>query len=263
MDAWKPTAAIAGPNALPTLSDEERETYGWQFDVAGFGEEGQRRLRGASVLVSRVGGLGGVVAYELAAAGVGRLVLAHAGDIRPSDLNRQLLMTHGAIGTSRLASATRRLQDLNPRLEIVGVPENVSAQNADALVAQADVVVDAAPLFEERYALNRAAVAHRRPLVECAVYDLELHLTTVLPGRTACLRCLYPEPSSNWRRKFPVFGAVAGVAGSLAALEVIKVLTGFSPPLVDELLVADLRGMTWRRLRTRRQPDCPDCRELG
>src|SRR5919112_1485812 len=98
--------------------------------VPGVGEEGQRKLKGASVLVSRIGGVGGLAAYELAAAGVGRLILAHAGDVKPSDLNRQLLMTHAAIGTSRVECAARRLRELNPRLEVVAVPENVSAENA-------------------------------------------------------------------------------------------------------------------------------------
>ena len=90
------------------LSDDERAVYAWQVTVPGFGEVGQQKLRDASVLISRVGGLGSVVAYELAAAGVGRLVLAHGGDIKKSDLNRQLLMTWDALGTSRIASVERR-----------------------------------------------------------------------------------------------------------------------------------------------------------
>src|SRR5262245_833152 len=112
------------------LSDEERAVYEWQLWTPGFGEEGQERLKGASVLVSRVGGVGGAVAYNLAAAGVGRLVLAHAGSTRPSDLNRQLLMTHAALGTPRMEQAPARLQELNPRLEIDAVAENVSEANA-------------------------------------------------------------------------------------------------------------------------------------
>ncbi|MGE3309664.1 MAG: ThiF family adenylyltransferase [Limisphaerales bacterium] len=259
-----PPGAAVGTGA-PThdpLDDSERETYGWQIDLEGFGEPAQSRLKGASVLISRVGGLGGAAAQYLAAAGVGRLVLAHAGTIRPSDLHRQILMTHAGIGSRRIDSATRRLLDLNPRIEIVPVPENISPANADALVAQADVVVDAAPLFSERYVLNRAAVAARKPIVEAAVYDLELHLTTVQPGVTACLRCLYPEPSATWQRRFPILGAVSGVAGSLAALEVVKLLTGFEQPLTHELLVANLRSMSWRRFRTRRLSDCPDCGHL-
>src|SRR5690554_1834671 len=95
------------------LTDEERAVYEWQIWVDDFREAGQEALKGASVLISRVGGLGGVVAYELAAAGVGRLVLAHAGNVKPSDLNRQLLMTHDWLGKPRVESAARRLKELN------------------------------------------------------------------------------------------------------------------------------------------------------
>src|SRR5215213_11564048 len=105
----------------PPLTAEERATYEWQMWVPGFGEEGQRRLKGASVLVSRVGGLGGAAAQYLAAAGVGRLVLAHAGVVKPSDLNRQTLMTHDSLGKPRIECAARRLRELNPRLEVEAV----------------------------------------------------------------------------------------------------------------------------------------------
>src|SRR5262245_6654739 len=143
-----------GMHDRPELTADERDTYAWQMSVPGVGADGQRKLKAASVLVSRIGGLGGVAAYELAAAGIGRLILAHAGNIKPADLNRQLLMTHDAIGASRVACAARRLRELNPRVEVVAVPENVSDANAERLVGMADVVIDAAPLFAERYALN-------------------------------------------------------------------------------------------------------------
>ncbi len=107
------------------LSEEDRAIYEWQMWVPDFGEEGQKRLKQSSVLISRVGGLGGLVAYELAAAGIGKLILAHAGAIKPSDLNRQLLMTYAGLGTSRVESAKRRLLELNPHLEVVTVDENV------------------------------------------------------------------------------------------------------------------------------------------
>jgi molybdopterin/thiamine biosynthesis adenylyltransferase len=241
------------------LSEDERETYAWQMRVGGVGEEGQRRLKGASVLISRAGGVGGAVAYELAAAGIGRLVIAHGGDIKRSDLNRQLLMTRGALGTSRVESAARRLRDLRPDLEVVAVPENASAANADALVAQADLVVDCAPLFAERYALNDAAIRQGKPLVECAMHEFDAHLTTIVPGRTPCLRCLYGEDPAHWRRQFPVFGAVAGTVGCLAAVEAIKLITGVGDPLCGQLLAMDMREMSFRRLRIARDPDCPAC----
>ncbi len=119
--------------------------------------QGQAKLKNASVLVSRVGGVGSVVAYQLAAAGIGKLVVAHAGNVKPSDLNRQLLMTHDWIGKPRIESIKRRLHDLNPRLEIVAVGENISEENASRLVEQCDVIVDCAPLFPERFAMNRQA----------------------------------------------------------------------------------------------------------
>jgi len=244
------------------LDDVERATYEWQTWVPGFGEEGQERLKAASVLISRCGGLGSVVAYELAAAGVGRLVLAHAGDIKPSDLNRQLLMTHDALGTSRVECARRRLLELNPRLEVEAIAENVSADNADRLVSSVDLVVDCAPLFEERFALNQAVVQRRRPMVECAMYELEGQVTSLLPGRTPCLGCLLPEVPAAWKRQFPVFGAVSGTVGCIAAMEAIKILSGLGEPLWGRMLVYDLRSVQFRELKLQRRRGCTVCGAL-
>lgn len=243
----------------PSLTDDERRIYEWQMWVPGVGEEGQRRLKGASVLVSRVGGLGGLVALELAAAGIGGLVLAHAGDLRPSDLNRQLLQTHDHIGRPRMESITRRLHELNPRVEITGVEENISPENAGRLVAMADVVVDAAPMFQERLALNDAAMRQGKPMVECAMHTLEASVTTFIPGRTGCLRCYVPEVPASWKRQFPVFGAASGVAACLGAVEVIKLITGVGQPLAGELLAMDLATMAFRRISLPKRDDCLAC----
>ena len=230
------------------LTDAERAVYEWQLDVPGHGEDGQEKLKGASVLVSRVGGLGSVVAYELAAAGVGRLILAHEGVIKPSDLNRQLLMTHAALGTSRVACAALRLRELNPAMEIVTVDANMNANNVTELVASCDVVVDAAPLFTERFAMNDAAFVKGIPIVECAMYELDATLTTQLKGTTASLRDLVPEAPAPWQRRFPVFGAVSGAVGCLAAMEAIKCITGLGQPLYNRMLMMDLRTMKMRQI---------------
>lgn len=245
--------------ARTPLTDEERAVYEWQIWVDDFREQGQELLKGASVLVSRVGGLGSVVAYELAAAGIGKLVLAHAGNVKPSDLNRQLLMTHDWLGRPRVESAERRLKEFNPRLEIVAVAENVSEANVDGLVDQVDLIVDCAPLFEERFAMNRAAVAQGKPIIECAMYDLDFSLTSVIPGQTPCLACLTPEQPPAWRREFPVFGAVSGTVGCLAAMEAIKLLADFGEPLAGTLLSCDLRTMSFSRRRIQRNPECAVC----
>lgn len=241
------------------LTDAERAQYEWQMWVNGFGEAGQQKLKAASVLISRCGGVGGAAAWELAAAGVGRLVLAHTGNLKPSDLNRQTLMAHDWVGKPRVEHAAARLRALNPHIVVEAVPENISTANADRLIGGVDLVVDAAPLFEERFAMNRAAVKHNKPMVEGAMYELEAHCTTFLPGDSACLSCLYPEKPAHWRRQFPVFGAVAGTVGCLAAMEAIKVLTGLGQPLVGRMLTMDLRTMKFRTVNLYRDPQCPVC----
>jgi molybdopterin/thiamine biosynthesis adenylyltransferase len=241
------------------LTDDDRATYLWQMAVAGFGEEGQRRLKNATVLVSRIGGVGGNVAQQLAAAGVGKLVLAHRGRLRPDDLNRQTLMHHAGLDTSRVEQAARRLREFNPRLEVQAVDENVALENVERLVTGVDAVASCAPLFRERLLLNRAAVKQGKPLVDAAMFELETQLLTVIPGRTACLACLYPTEPPGWQRDFPVFGAVAGAVGCLGAMEIIKVLTGLGQPLENQMLVGDLTDMTFRKVQICPDPKCRVC----
>ncbi|MEK6259187.1 MAG: HesA/MoeB/ThiF family protein [Planctomycetota bacterium] len=248
---------------LPELTPDERSRYEWQLSVSDFGEEGQRRLKNATVLVSRIGGVGGTAAMQLAAAGIGRLILAHAGNLRIDDLNRQLLMTTDWIGKPRVESAVRRLRELNPHVEIETLAENVSDSNAADLVSRCDVVVSAAPLFAERLLMNREAVRQQKPLVDSAMYELEGRLTTIIPGCTPCLSCLYPEPPPNWKREFPVFSAVSSTVGSLAAMEVIKLIAGIGEPLTGRLLTFDLRDMSFRTVPIARQPDCAVCSALS
>lgn len=244
---------------LPDLTPDERLRYKWQLWVRDFGEEQQRRLKGATVLISRIGGVGGTAAMQLAAAGVGRLVLAHAGHLRLDDLNRQLLMTTDWIGKPRVESGARMLRALNPNVASETVAENINESNVAALVERCDIVVSAAPLFTERLLMNREAVRQRKPLVDCAMYDLEGRLTTVVPGKTPCLACLYPEQPPNWKREFPVISPIASTVGCLAAMEAIKLLVGLGEPLAGKLLTFDLRDMTFRTIAISRKPDCEVC----
>ena len=245
------------------LSDEERAIYEWQMWLPDLGEEGQEKLKNASVLVSRVGGVGSVVAYELAAAGIGKLVLAHAGNVKPSDLNRQLLMTHDWIGKPRIDSIRRRLLELNPRLDLVTVDENMNESNADAIVRQCDVIVDCAPLFTERFAMNHAAIQQSKPLIECAMYDMEAQLTTILPGQSPCLRCIFPEAPPTWKREFPVLGAVSGTVACMGAVEAVNTLTGIGEPMTGRLLRMDFRRMTFHTMKISRRKGCAECCTLA
>ena len=253
---------VARGNNMFELNPDERQRYEWQMWTRDFGAEGQRKLKGATALVSRIGGVGGTAALQLAAAGVGKLVLAHAGNVRLNDLNRQLLMTTDSVGKPRIESAARRLRELNPHVEIETLGENINESNVAGLVGRCDVIISAAPLFAERLLMNREAVRQRKPLVDCAMYDLEGRMTTIVPGRSPCLACLYPEPPPNWKREFPVFSAVASTVGSLAAAEAIKLVAGLGEPLAGRLLVFDLRDMSFRTIAILRRSDCAVCGEI-
>jgi molybdopterin/thiamine biosynthesis adenylyltransferase len=165
------------------------------------------------------------------------------------------------ISTGRSCKHTINLE--SHRLEIEAVDENVDEDNAARLVTDADIVFDCAPLFEERLLLNRECVRQRKPLVDAAMFDLEGQLTTIIPGQTPCLACLYPEVPPGWKREFPVIGAVSATMANLAALEGIKLLAGFGELLTSKLLIFDARSMSFRKIGIHRRPGCAVCGTLG
>lgn len=244
-----------------TLTQQEQETYQWQMWTPDFGELGQRRLKNSTVLLSRCGGLGSVVAYELAAAGVGRMIIAHAGNVKPSDLNRQLLMTHDWLGKPRIETIEKRLKELNPRLEVVPIAANLDDELAERWVPQADVCVGAAPMFEERFAMSDACVRHGKPLVNCAMYDTEATISTFPAGGKPCLRCLTPDVPGHWKREFPVFGATSGTVACLGAMEAIKLLSGFGQTLERRVLHFNLRDMSFHEFSLNNIEHCAICRD--
>jgi molybdopterin/thiamine biosynthesis adenylyltransferase len=128
-------------------------------------------------------------------------------------------------------------------------------------VEQVDLIVDCAPLFSERLAMNAEAVRQQKPLVECGIYELQAQIYTVIPGRSACVACLHPDEPPVWRREFPVFGAVSGMVACLGAMEAIKLLAGIGRPLQNRMLVADLRDMDFRMIDLERRTDCAICRQ--
>ena len=241
------------------LTDEDRATYAWQFDVPGFGEPGQEELKNCTALVSRIGGLGGPLAFSLAAAGVGKLILAHAGDLKPSDLNRQILMKREGLGNSRCESAVETLHRFKPEIEVVAVPENICESNAADLVDRADIVFSCAPLFEERLLMNRECVVQNKPLVDSAMFNLEGQVTVVVPGRTPCLACLYPEQPPHWKRRFPVIGAVSALIGNIGAMEGLKLIADFGESSAGHMLLVDTASMRLDRVALKRRSDCAVC----
>lgn len=251
--------AATGTDEMAELTQEELDRFAWQIMMPGFGVDAQRRLKGASALVTRVGGLGGPAALNMAMAGVGRLVLAHGGVVELFHMNRMILASYEAVGRRSPATvAAERIAVLNPTVELEVIEENVAPDTVDDIVASVDVVLDCPPYFEERHLLNEACVRYGKPMVEAAVWGAEGYLTTILPRRTACLSCMGLE-ARDWELPFPVIGAVPCALGSLAALEAIKVLTGYGSPLLDTLLLFDGETGRVRYLKLERDPECQVC----
>ncbi|MBE9205850.1 HesA/MoeB/ThiF family protein [Nostoc sp. LEGE 06077] len=244
---------------MVNLTPTELERYSRQMMLPNFGEAAQKRLKSATVLVTGVGGLGGTAALYLAVAGVGRLILVRGGDLRLDDMNRQILMTDDWVGKPRVLKAKETLQAINPDIEIETIHDYVTAENVDSLVQSADMALDCAHNFTERDLLNAACVRWRKPMVEAAMDGMEAYLTTIIPGVTPCLSCLFPEKPDWDRRGFSVLGAVSGTLACLTALEAVKLITGFSQPLLSQLLTIDLNRMEFAKRRSYRDRSCPVC----
>lgn len=224
------------------------------------GMEGQSKLQQASVLVAGIGGLGGTAAIYLAAAGVGKLTLAHEGVIHLPDMNRQILMDSQRIGAERMSTAIEHLRRINPETQLEGYAERITEEGSGAWVEAADIVIDARYDFPERYALNRLCVRYDTPMVEAAMYGYEISLTTVVPEETACLECIYPAGDQSWEPLgFPVLGAISGMVGCMAALEAIKWITGTGELFTNRMYRMNALDMKEYSITIRRNPSCRCC----
>jgi adenylyltransferase/sulfurtransferase len=244
------------------MNDTQLLRYSRQIMLPGFGIEGQERLRKARVLVVGLGGLGSPVAMYLAAAGVGRLVLADFDAVDLSNLQRQILHTTDRIGMAKADSARLALRALNPDVELETVKRSLTAETLPALLQDLDLVVDGSDNFATRFALNAACVAARRPLVSGAAIRMEGQVATFSgqPGGP-CYQCLYPRSGADddTCTANAILAPVVGIIGSIQAVEAIKVLTGLGAPLFGRLLLLDAAAMEWRQVRLTADPECPVC----
>lgn len=233
-------------------ADEER----YERQVRLFGAEGQRRLKRATAVVVGAGGLGSSVSTYLAVAGVGRIVVD--GDVvEMSNLNRQIL--HGAtdIGRPKAISAAETILGLNPEVEVEAVAQFADEENLASLVGEADLVVDTLDNFPSRYMLNRAALKRGVPLFHGAISGFDGQVTTIIPKKTPCLRCIFPR--SPPKVTSPAIGATCGVIGSIQAGEAIKYLTGKGELLGGRLLIWDGLRARCDEIPIERNPRCIDC----
>lgn len=241
------------------LTATELERYRRQMMLPDFGEAAQQKLKDSTALVTGVGGLGGTAALYLTVAGIGRLILVRGGELQLDDMNRQILMSHDWVGKPRVLKAQSTLQQINPDVQIDAINEYVSADNIEPLIQQADIALDCAFDFKERDLLNAACVRWNKPMIEAAMNGMEAYLTTIVPGQTPCLSCLFPEKPEWNRWGFGVLGAVSGTLACLAALEAVKLIAGIGQPLLSQLLTMDLARLNFAKYHAYHDPDCPVC----
>ena len=252
------------PDSLPELSPAELARYSRHILLDEIGIDGQRRLAAACVLVIGAGGLGSPAALYLAAAGVGTLGIADLDRVEEHNLQRQLLHDTASVGEAKVVSAARRLRAFNPHIRVVEHPKGITPENAAAIFADYDIVVDGTDNFGARYINNDAAYFARRPLVFGSVFKFEGQVSVFDPAHGGpCYRCLFPEAPAAGTvpgcGEAGVLGAICGVIGSLQALEAIKLVAGLGEPLRGRLLTYDARTQNFVTLALRRNPHCALC----
>jgi molybdopterin/thiamine biosynthesis adenylyltransferase len=242
-----------------SFSDDEIERYARHLVLSEVGGPGQQRLKAARVAVVGLGGVGGPAALYLAAAGVGTLRLIDDDAVALSNLQRQVLFTGQDLDRPKVEAGAEALDRLNPHVAIDARRERITEANAEALLADCDVVLDGTDDYAARFAVNAACVAARVPLVSGALGRWSGQIGVF--GARPCYRCLVPDapPDAETCARVGVVGALAGVVGAMAALEAIKLITGAGEPLTGRLMLYDGLAGTARTVRVPADPDCPVC----
>jgi molybdopterin/thiamine biosynthesis adenylyltransferase len=242
-----------------TFTDEEIERYARHLVLREVGGPGQQKLKVASVLIVGAGGLGAPTSLYLAAAGVGTIILADPDEVDRSNLQRQVIYAEDDLGRPKVDAAADRLHALNPHVFVAGFNGAFEPANADELVEGVDLVLDGTDDFAVRFAVNEACVRHGKTLVSGAIGRWTGQVGVF--GRQPCYRCLVPEipPDAETCVAVGVVGALAGVIGSMMALEAVKLITGAGDPLAGRLLIYDALAAETRTVKVAGDPECPVC----
>lgn len=237
------------------LSERERERYRRQMML--FGDEGQERLKKAHIFIAGAGGLGSPVSLYLAVAGIGTITIIDMDTVDQTNLNRQILHTDRDIGRKKTVSAEEKLTAINPDITIHAIDTRIDESNAAQFIGNADGIVDAMDNYPTRYLLNDIAIQKKIPLFHGAIRGFYGQATTIIPGKTPCLKCIFPRAPP--KEVFPVVGVTPGVIGTIQATEVLKYLLKSGDLLTNRILVWD--GMAGRaeEISAERIPCCPVC----
>jgi adenylyltransferase/sulfurtransferase len=246
------------------MDDRQRLRYSRHLLLNEFGEEAQERLLGAHALVIGAGGLGSSALLYLASSGMGRITVCDGDKVDLTNLQRQVVHRNDSIGQPKAASAASTLAQVNPDVRVEPLEERASPERLLALVARADVVLDCSDNFATRHALNRACVAHRKPLVSGAGirFDGQVAVFDLRRDDAPCYHCLFAEEGGVEEERcatMGVFAPLVGVVGTMQAMEAIKLVTGVGETLAGRLMLFDALASRWHEVRLARDPECSVC----
>jgi adenylyltransferase/sulfurtransferase len=255
------TRVQVGEKGLP-LSKEEKDRYSRQIVLRDFGVEGQLKVKSARVCVVGVGGLGSASSLQLAGIGVGYLRIIDRDVVDLTNLQRQLIYNVSSIGYPKVEVAAKKLNDLNPGIKVDPVATNIGEDNAESLVKGVDVVVDALDRFGPRFAVNRACVKLGIPYVFGGAIETYGNATTIIPGETPCLECLFHNADDSevpTCERVGVIPPIINIIASIQVNETIQLILKEKPSLANKIIYCDLKSMSFDVFNVAKREDCSVC----
>ncbi len=248
------------------LNNEQISRYSRHITLKEIGVKGQKKLLAAKVLIIGAGGLGAPAAMYLAAAGVGTIGIADSDRVELSNLQRQIIHTTNDVGKSKVQSAAETINALNPDVHVITYDTFINSKNIADIIKDYDFIVDGTDNFPAKFLINDACVLGRKPFCHAGILRFEGQLMTYVPDKGPCYRCIFETPPPKDAvpscRETGVIGAMAGIIGSMQALEAVKYITGQGELLTGSMLIFDGLKMEWRKVRLPQKVEaCPVCGE--
>jgi molybdopterin-synthase adenylyltransferase len=242
------------------LAQEELLRYNRQMMIPEIGEEGQKKLKSAKVLVAGAGGLGSISSYYLAAAGIGHLTIVDKDIVEWSNLNRQIIHWTKDIGKEKTHSAMQKLQNLNPNCSIKAIQAEITEDNCRELIGDCSIIVDGLDNMKARKILNAASIKYKIPFIYGGVHQLDGLLSVFIPQKTPCLECIFPfDADESDPAPQGILGPVPGVIACIQSIEAVKLILGFKDLLTGRLLSFCGYDMSFREFKIEKNPQCPAC----
>ena len=245
------------------LRDDQIERYSRQIILPNIGGKGQEKLLNAKVLIIGAGGLGSPCALYLASAGIGKIGIVDSDAVELNNLQRQILHSTKDVGRPKVESAKDRLNAINPDVEVIPYKLRLTSENISNIIKDYDIIVDGSDNFPTRYLVNDACVIAKKPLSHGGIFRFDGQAITIVPGESACYRCLFPEPPPPGLvpscQEAGILGAVAGIIGTIQANEVLKYILGIGGLLTGKLLVFNALDSSFRQVKVPRDEKCPVC----